>query len=90
VTASSRPRAARQAVVRHRQAAVIVARTGTLVKGAEGNAVKNPACQMARDYANLMTRVASRFGLTPGDRAQIKYDHGPAALDPDDILSIFA
>jgi phage terminase small subunit len=65
--------------------------TGTLVNSAKGNAVKNPACQMARDHPDLMTRLTSRFGLIPGDRAQIKYDYGPASgYGPDDILSMFA
>lgn len=59
------------AVVRHREAALDVARDGLTVEGQRGNEVKNPACQLVRDYADLAVKIGSRFGLSPADRAAL-------------------
>lgn len=62
------------AVVRHRDATRAVETHGILILGQKGNEVRNPAIQVARDYADLMVKVGSRFGLTPGDRADLKIE----------------
>lgn len=62
------------AVVRHREATRSVQTHGILIEGQKGNEVRNPAIQVARDYADLMTRVGGRFGLTPSDRADLKIE----------------
>ncbi|MBB6174200.1 P27 family predicted phage terminase small subunit [Nocardiopsis mwathae] len=68
------------AVVNHRRASAEVARRGILVEGQRGNLVKNPALQVARDYADMMSRIGARFGLSPSDRAGIDIVEGD---DPD-------
>ncbi|MEE2040192.1 phage terminase small subunit P27 family [Nocardiopsis sp. CT-R113] len=62
------------AVVRHREAVDELAQYGVMVIGQKGERVKNPAVQIARDYAETMTRIGARFGLTPSDRAGLKID----------------
>lgn len=64
------------AVINHRRASEEVNKHGLLVYGAKGNLVKNPAVQIARDYADLMVKVGARFGLSPSDRAGLKVERG--------------
>jgi P27 family predicted phage terminase small subunit len=64
------------AVVNHRRASEEVRKYGLLVQGAKGNLVKNPAVQIARDYADLMVKVGARFGLSPSDRVGLKVERG--------------
>lgn len=64
------------AIARHRQAAALVAKAGVLVRGKDNRTVKNPAAQLVRDYAGIVTSYGGRFGLTPADRAQL-------AIEPD-------
>lgn len=63
----------------YRVAAGILAEQGPLVKSAreDGQYVKNPAAQVARDQADIMLRYGSRFGLSPSDRVRL-------AVKPDD------
>ncbi|MEU3020100.1 phage terminase small subunit P27 family [Nocardiopsis sp. NPDC007018] len=75
------------AVVRHREATRAVDREGALVEGQKGNLVRNPGIQIARDYADLMVKVGSRFGLTPGDRADLKIERETAHGGADRLLS---
>lgn len=75
------------AVVRHREATRVVDREGTLVEGQKGNLVRNPAIQIARDYADLMVKVGSRFGLTPGDRADLTIEREASHGGADRLLS---
>lgn len=70
------------AVARHAEAARIVAREGALVVGDKERIVKNPAAQLVRDYAAIVTTYGGRFGLTPSDRAGLsiaKADDDPHA-----------
>lgn len=60
-----------QAVVNHAQAAQLVAKSGTLLRGRDGGVVKNPACQIMRDQALLVRAMAQEFGLTPSARVSI-------------------
>ncbi|KOX12493.1 phage terminase small subunit P27 family [Nocardiopsis sp. NRRL B-16309] len=69
------------AVINHRRASEEVQRHGLLVYGAKGNLVKNPAAQMARDYADLMVKIGARFGLSPSDRAGLKVERGSESGD---------
>lgn len=62
------------AVIRHRAAAEQVERHGLLVFGAKDNLVKNPACQLTRDYAAIMVSIGARFGLSASDRAGLKIE----------------
>lgn len=64
------------AVVRHREAVAEITQHGVMVIGQKGERVKNPAVQIARDYADTMTRIGARFGLTPSDRADLKIERG--------------
>lgn len=66
-------------VVHYRDAAAIVARSSVLIGGRTRNElVKNPAMQVMRDCAAMITSLGSRFGLTPADRARLNL------VDPDD------
>lgn len=55
---------------------------GVLVPGDRGK-VKNPSCQLSRQYRDAFQRWSQRFGLTPWDRDRIEM---PAAPDPDDAF----
>jgi P27 family predicted phage terminase small subunit len=59
------------AVAHHARAARKVNEMGVIVAGDKGVQVKNPALQVVRDQAAIIATYASRFGLTPGDRASI-------------------
>jgi P27 family predicted phage terminase small subunit len=79
------------ATARHAEAAAIVPRDCVLVAGYQGDGlVKNPACQLSRDYGATMARLVGRFALTPADRAQIKYGQHGHDPDPDEIASLFS
>lgn len=46
------------------------------VPGSHGGTVLNPAIRAMDTADKGMRAVGSRFGLTPGDRAELKVDHG--------------
>ena len=41
-------------------------------KGAAGGVIKSPHWQIMRDAAETMAKYSGKFGLTPGDRADLK------------------
>ncbi|WP_205868991.1 phage terminase small subunit P27 family [Mycobacterium colombiense] len=50
-------------------------------RGAAGGVIKSPYHQMMRDHVETMAKLGSRFGFTPGDRANLRLDasdNGPA------------
>jgi P27 family predicted phage terminase small subunit len=61
-----------EAVVTHRKASEILARSPILVKGLHTTLVRNPALQIQRDAAATIRNFAQEFGLTPSARAGIK------------------
>lgn len=63
-----------EAVVAHRKASAILAKTSVLIKGLHGGMVRNPALQIQRDAAQTMCRFAQEFGLTPSSRTRIQVD----------------
>lgn len=58
-----------------------VSKHGKFVElGAAGGVIKSPYHQMMRDHIETMAKLGSRFGFTPGDRANLtieKSDSGP-------------
>ncbi len=60
-----------EAVVTHRKASAILAKSPVLIKGIHGNMVRNPALQIQRDAAQTIRAFAQEFGLTPSARSQI-------------------
>ena len=65
--------------VRARQAEEDIERRGLLVEGEKGGLVKNPSCQLARDYGAAASKLAAKFGLNPADRNGL-----PVYTEPDD------
>ena len=62
-----------EAVARYSQAAVMLATTGPLVKGARhGELVKNPLHQVVRENADLVRLHARELGLTPSARSSVR------------------
>lgn len=61
-----------EAVVVHRKASAVLARTGVLVRGIHGNLVRNPALQAQRDAAATIRAWSQEFGLTPSARTSIR------------------
>lgn len=61
-----------EAVVNHRKASNLLAKSAILVKGIHGNLVRNPALQVQRDAANTIRAFAQEFGLTPSARSSIR------------------
>lgn len=60
-----------EAVVAHRKASEILAKTAVLVRGLHGTMVRNPALQIQRDAAQTVRAFAQEFGLTPSGRTRI-------------------
>lgn len=61
-----------EAVVIHRHASAVLAKSPVLVKGLHGNMVRNPALQIQRDSAATVRAFAQEFGLTPSARSSIR------------------
>ncbi len=51
---------------------------GVIVVGQKGEAVKNPAVQIQRDAARLISTYSRMFGLDPADRAMLEVGGLPA------------
>lgn len=60
-----------EAVVAHRKASAVLAKSPVLVKGALGGLVRNPALAIQRDAAHTIRAFAQEFGLTPSARSRI-------------------
>ena len=63
-----------EAVVRYRAAESMLTKTGPLIKGRDGEFVKNPLHQIVRDNALLMRSLARELGLTPAARSGLRGD----------------
>ena len=63
-----------EAVVRYRSAEDMLVKTGPLIKGRNGEFVKNPLHQIVRDNALLMRALARELGLTPAARRGLRGD----------------
>lgn len=61
-----------ESVIHHRKACELVDGSAILVKGAQGNLVKNPALQIIRDTSQTIRAFAQEFGLTPSARSGIE------------------
>jgi P27 family predicted phage terminase small subunit len=61
-----------EAVIAHRKASEILARSTVLIKGLHGGMVRNPALQIQRDAASTIRAFAQEFGLTPSGRSRIQ------------------
>ena len=57
-----------EAVVNYTHAQQMVSKAGLLVRGRDGNAVKNPAVQMVREFGATIRVMSAEFGLTPSAR----------------------
>jgi len=60
-----------EAVVLHRKASLVLAKSPILVKGLHGP-VRNPALQVQREAALTIKTFAQEFGLTPLSRQSLK------------------
>jgi P27 family predicted phage terminase small subunit len=61
-----------EAVVTHRKASALLARSPVIVPGAlKGAFVQNPAVRVQRDAAALVRSFAGEFGFTPSARSEI-------------------
>lgn len=70
-----------EAVVSHRRASALLAKSPVLVKGLHGGMVRNPALQVQRDAAMTIRAFAQEFGLTPSARSTI---HAQETQAPED------
>lgn len=70
-----------EAVVTHRRACKMLAESEVLVRGRDGNIVKNPAIMVQRDAAMILKAFAAEFGLTPRARAEIHLPEGATSND---------
>lgn len=61
-----------EAVVTHRRACAVMAKSAILIKGLHGGMVRNPALQIQRDSAAAIRAFAQEFGLTPSARSSIR------------------
>lgn len=72
-----------EAVVAHRKASALLAKSPILIAGHRGVMVRNPAISMQRDAASVIRQFASEFGFTPSARSEIRKsgaaDNAPTA-----------
>jgi P27 family predicted phage terminase small subunit len=61
-----------EAVVTHRRACALLAKSQVLIPGAiKGTIVQNPAVRVQRDSAAMVRAYAGEFGFTPSARSEI-------------------
>lgn len=61
-----------EAMARYVEAETMLAKTGPLIKGRDGNLVKNPLHQIVRDNADAVKKYAREMGLTPAARVGLR------------------
>lgn len=71
-----------EAVVAHRKASALLARSPVLIQGHRGVLVRNPAVAMQRDASNVIRAFAHEFGLTPSARSEIRMGGATANAAP--------
>lgn len=71
-----------EAVVGHRKASAILAKSPPLVTGAAGGLVRNPAILVQKDYAAQIRAFGQEFGLTPSARTSIATGDTPDDDNP--------
>jgi len=71
-----------EAVVAHRKASAILAKSQVLVKGLHGGLVRNPALSVQTHAATTIRNFAQEFGLTPSGRSRITAEHRTGAEHP--------
>ena len=69
-----------EAVSRHAQAARLYAQSGPITRR-DGNLVKNPLHQVARDNADEVRQFARELGLSPSARVGLRIDQARALDD---------
>jgi P27 family predicted phage terminase small subunit len=74
-----------EATARYREAEGLLRKSGPLVKGRNGEYVKNPLHQVMRDNATMMRAGARELGLTPSARVGMK-STSKAAPSPLELL----
>jgi P27 family predicted phage terminase small subunit len=47
-----------------------------IAQGGAGGVIKSPYHQIMRDCVDIMAKIGSRFGLSPGDRANMTIEQG--------------
>jgi P27 family predicted phage terminase small subunit len=70
-----------EAVVTHRKASALLAKSHVLVQGRDGGLVRNPVIQIQRDAATTIRGFAQEFGLTPSARTRIEAPDDDARAD---------
>ncbi len=72
-------------MIRAAEAEKEIEKNGLLIKSAreDGARVKNPACQLARDYGAAASRLADKFGLNAVSRSNVSVNREP---DDDDAM----
>ena len=65
--------------VRYQEAEAMLSKTGPLLKGRDGNFVKNPLHQIVRDNADAVKKYARELGLTPAARVGLRSEIGEQA-----------
>jgi len=63
-----------EAIVTHRKACAVLARSPILVKSQTGALIRNPALVVQRDSAHTIRALAQMFGLTPSGRSVIQME----------------
>lgn len=75
-----------ESVAIYRAAIEEIHERGVMVDGQKGTRVKNPAIQIQRDAARLISSYGRMFGLSPGDRAGM--EGGGGTLTGDAALAL--
>ena len=68
-----------EAMARYLEAEAMLVKTGPLIKGRDGNFVKNPLHQIVRDNADAVKKYAREIGLTPAARVGLRGEIGDQA-----------
>jgi P27 family predicted phage terminase small subunit len=63
---------------------------GTMVRGRDGNAVKNPAVAMQRDALQQIKVWVTEFGLTPSARSRMQLPSEKPAGEDASVANLFA
>ena len=61
-----------EAVAAFRENRDLLRQNGYTARGSHGGVIKSPHHQIMRDCQQTMAQIGSRFGFTPGDRANLE------------------